>query len=201
MKLGRVVIIHGANFTDADKSKFRMLARGFIANNFEVVIPSYGFLPAVLIGLFSFIDNRIANTISSFVHEDDILVGHSNGGTLAYLISKKIKVRGVILINPALEPDLVPNADFVHVYFTPDDVPTRLSAIVPFSIWGNMGAKGYLGTDARVRNIDESNPPLRTLPPLHGHSEIFEPANIRPWANYISGLALESIKPDIGELS
>lgn len=186
----RIVIIHGVQFREKDKNNLRRLARAFVSHGYEVLLPSYGFVPAVIAGLFGWVDRRIADSMSSFIHEDDILIGHSNGCTLTYLITKHIKVRGTVLLNPALEPDLVPNADFTHVYYTPTDWVTQLSAMVPFNIWGDMGAKGYIGGDPRVRNINESEPPLPTLPPLHSHSAILDPANVRPWACYISSQVL-----------
>lgn len=196
-KHARIVIIHGARFRRKDKQNLRKLATAFVTQGFDVVLPSYGYLPAFIIGLFMWLDRRIAQSMSGFIRSDDILVGHSNGATLVYLVSQYLHIRGAVLINAALDHSLVPNATFTHVYFNSGDMISRLSGIVPFHIWGDMGTNGYVGTDVRVRNIDQANPPA-FLPPLHGHSDLFEPANIRAWSCYISAQCLKELeKSDI----
>ena len=187
--LGRVILIHGVKAKKSNRAKLRRLAPAFRSAGFCVITPSYGFIPAFMVGVFQWIDNRIAENMSAFIREDDILLGHSNGATLAYLIAKKRKVRGVILLNAALESEKVPNADWIHVYFNRGDWVARLSQLVPFHPWGSMGYEGYLGKDVRVLNIDQANPPDPALPRLDGHSAIFELRKTRPWSKYMAKLA------------
>ena len=187
--LGRIILIHGVKAKKSNRAKLRRLAPAFRRAGFCVITPSYGFIPAFMVGIFQWIDNRIADNMTAFIREDDILLGHSNGATLAYLIAKKRHVRGVILLNAALEPDKVPNADWVHVYYNNGDYVAWLSKLIPFHPWGPMGHEGYSGTDSRVLNIDQANPPDITLPRLNGHSAIFEVRKTRPWAEYMAKLA------------
>lgn len=190
---GRIVIIHGARFRTKDKINMENLGQCFREQGFEVIIPQYGFLPAFIIGLFLSLDKHIAESMAGFIHEDDILVGHSNGATLVYLISQYQKIRGAVLINAALDTELVPNAAFVHVYYNKDDDVAELSKFVPFHIWGNMGTVGYEGDDSRVTNFDTGNPVDDSLPKLSGHSDIFTEGKIRAWACFISGRCLSEL--------
>jgi len=189
---GRVVLIHGARFKRADHDNLRRLAVGFRATGFCVLLPTYGYLPALVIGLFQWLDRRIAQTISGFIRDDDILLGHSNGATLVYLIAKTRRIRGAILVNAALDSDKIPNAEFIHVYYNSGDILTRISELVPFHPWGDMGANGYTGSDPRVVNIDQGNPP-NDLPPLSGHSDIFKHGHVRPWSRFMAELAAKAV--------
>lgn len=190
--IGRVVLIHGVRTSQKNRDLYR-LATAFRAAGFCTVIPRYGYIPACLIGAIPWLDNRIADSMAGFIEPGDILVGHSNGATLAYLISRKHKLRGAVLINPALECDAVPQAEFVHVYYNAHDLVVRLAEIVPFNIWGAMGAVGYCGSDPRIVQIDQANPPAN-LPPLRGHSDIFTPAKVRPWSRFIADMVLAAVK-------
>lgn len=183
----RIILIHGVRATKDNMEKMARLADVFKQAGFEVVVPKYGFVSALIVGLFKWIDVRIAETLSAFVGPEDILLGHSNGGTIAYLITQKLQVDGVVLINAALESDILPNAKFIHIYYNSGDNVVWLSKFVPFHPWGDIGKTGYTGPhDKRVLNVDQSNPPKEWLPKLKGHSDIFEVDHLTPWANYIA---------------
>jgi len=182
---GRVVFLHGVRTKRSDRNMHK-LAVAFRRAGFCVTIPMYGYLSALVVGLFGWLDDHIAQAMSVFIEPDDIIVGHSNGGTLAYLLSKLKRVRGVVLINAALEVDLVPDAEFTHVYFNPGDCVAQWSSILPFHPWGSMGGLGYIGDDPRVTNYHQCNPGEPSLPCLNGHSAIFERENVRAWGKYIT---------------
>ena len=170
----------------------RRLAPSFRAAGFCVIIPTYGFLPALLLGFFPWLDRRIAEALSGFITPKDILVGHSNGATLAYLISKRTKVKGAVLINAALETDKLPQANFVHVYYNSGDIVTKLSKYLPCSPWGSMGGVGYKGVACGfVKNIDQGNTP--GLPKLDGHSDIFSVGKCRMWARFMAESCLREV--------
>lgn len=190
----RVVFIHGIRTRKSNRNMHK-LAVAFRQAGFCVLVPSYGFFPALIIGLFAWIDCRIAKTMSGLILDGDILVGHSNGATLAYMISKYRKLRGAVLINAALETDKLPEADFVHVYFNRNDIVALLSAIIPFHPWGAMGGIGYEGKPIpQVLSIDQSNPQEKQLPSVKGHSDIFSRGKVRPWSRYMVQLVLDSLK-------
>lgn len=189
---GRVILIHGAHYRSRDRAtNMRRFAPSFRAAGFCTIIPTYGFLPALLLGLFPWLDDRIAESLAGFVQPDDILIGHSNGATLSYLISQRVPVRGAVLVNAALESDRVPHAKFVHVYYNAGDVVTKLSQWLPFHPWGSMGGIGYQGSDVRVRNFDQANTP--GLPVVNGHSDVFSVGKCRKWARYMAELCLREV--------
>lgn len=189
--LGRVVLIHGVR-TRRNNQNLHRLAAAFRELGFCVTIPRYGYLPAFVAAFLPFMHNYIASSMSNFIEDDDIVLGHSNGATLTYLISQKHQLRGAILLNPALDCEKAPEAGFVHVYHTDGDCVVTWSALVPFHPWGAMGAVGYTGTDPRVTNIDMANPPIG-LPAINGHSEIFRQRNMRPWSKYIAALCKREV--------
>lgn len=192
--LARAVFIHGLQWSRKDRNMHR-LAVAFKEAGFCIVIPHYGYVPAFVVGMFSWLDNRIADSMSAFIQDDDIIIGHSNGATLAYLISKQRKIRGAILINAALETHELPDADFVHIYYNRGDCVAQWSAIIPFHPWGAMGGLGYQGEPKpNVLNIDQGAPTEDHLPPLNGHSAIFRPGNIRPWARHMASLCIQALK-------
>lgn len=192
MGKGRVVIVHGVQFRQKDKDNLRRLATGFRASGFCVLLPSYGYLHPVVAGLIVRIDRRIADTMSGFIRNDDILIGHSNGATITHMITQHVHVRGCVLINPALDTRLVPNAGFVHVYYNSGDWLTLLSSLVPCHPWGAMGNMGYMGGSPRVTNFDQSSTP--GVPPLRGHSAVFERGNIRPWSRFMADRCSEELE-------
>lgn len=189
--LGRVVFLHGIK-TPRKNRRLHRLAGAFHREGFCVVIPYYGYIPALLSGLAGWIDGHLASTLAAFIKEDDILVGYSNGAAIAYLISEKIRIRGVILINPALDPDLVPKAGFVHVYHNKGDWVTGLAGLLPFHLWGSMGRDGYKGSLPHVTNYDCGKPPAG-LPRLNGHTQIFKDGNLRPWSVFLAQRCVEEV--------
>lgn len=197
--LGRIVMIHGVN-TRKENNSLYLLAPAFRDAGFEVIIPQYGFVSAFLAGIFQWIDNRIADSMSAFIQPGDILLGHSNGATLTYLISKKIPLRGAILVNAALEIDLLPNAGFIHVYYNKKDWVVILAGLLPFHAWGPMGQQGYQGpADPRVTNIDQFNPPHAGLPPISGHNGLFKPENVVAWSKFMARVAANSVQSKQGD--
>lgn len=190
-RLGRVVLLHGVRVGKRNRN-IHKLAAAFRAAGFCVIIPRYGYLPASLVGIFQWLDRRLADSMTAFIEDDDILLGHSNGGALVYMITQTRKIKGAILINAALESHIVPNAEFVHVYFNSGDIVTKLSAWLPCHVWGAMGSIGYAGNDPRVVSIDQGKPPAG-LPPLKGHSDIFKPNHVRPWSRYMAELCAQAV--------
>lgn len=190
-KLARIVLLHGAEFRRSSRGNMRRLAPAFRSLGFCIVVPTYGFLPAILLGLIPWLDRRIADAMAGFILPGDILVGHSNGATLAYLISKRVKLRGTVLINAALGSDKLPEALFTHVYYNAGDCITRLSAMIPFNIWGMMGGIGYTGKDERVSNFDQND--TFDLPRLWGHSDIFRVGKCRKWARFMAESVLQEL--------
>lgn len=202
--IGRIVMIHGIQERSPAKHLGK-LASFFRREGFTVIQPRYGNMGLLTsITMSRWINPRIADSIASFILPDDILCCHSNGATIAYLISQRVRIRGTILINPALDVDKAPLVQqFNHVYFNPGDWVVWLSAVIPFNKWGAMGHYGYRGTRTRhdTLNIDCSNPPYDALPALSGHSALFHNGNLAPWARYMADLARSAIESHSDEQS
>lgn len=189
--VGRIVLIHGIQERSPAKN-IGKLAPFFRKEGFSVLQPRYGNMGLITsVTMSRWINPRVADALASFILPDDILCCHSNGATIAYLISQRTPLRGTILINPALDEDLVPHVtNFNHVYYNDGDWAVWLSSLIPFNKWGAMGRFGYRGNLRQdTLNIDCSHPPYTELPTLNGHSDIFHNGNLAPWARYIARLA------------
>lgn len=196
--IGRIVFIHGIQERSPAKNLGK-LASYFRREGFCVIQPRYGNMGLLTsITMSRWINPRIADSLSNFIQPDDILVCHSNGATIAYLISQRVRIRGTILINPALNVDSAPFVQqFNHIYHNRGDWVVLLSSFVPFNRWGAMGFYGYRGRPrSDTLNINCSQPPYDGLPPLNGHSAIFQHPNLPPWARYISDLARSEVALD-----
>lgn len=190
---GRIVLLHGIE-GDNPKTGISQLKTYFEKAGFTVALPKYGALPFFGLGLSALINPRVADTLSNYICESDILVGHSNGATISYLVSLKKKVRGCVLINPALDPEDAPNSDFTHVYFNRGDWVVRASALVPFNDWGCMGASGYLGLPQYGLHNFDCGEPSMNLPPINGHSTIFRAENLSAWGPVIVSNVKDSLE-------
>lgn len=189
----RIVLLHGIE-GERRGAGISLLKPYFEAKGFSVALPHYGALPLFGLGLSALINPRVADTLSNYVCENDILVGHSNGATISYLVSLKKRVRGCVFINPALDPEDLPASDFTHVYFNRGDWIVRASALVPFNDWGCMGACGYIGLPQyRVHNFD-CGAPTANLPRINGHSTIFRAENLSAWGPVIVSNVKDSLE-------
>ena len=144
-------LIHGIETRNPQRSTISFLKHMLV--NFRVKILDYGYFP-VIFAPFAMVFNYIAmRKLKKHVRPNSILIGHSNGCTIAYGLSKDVYMHGLVLINPALDPDVEfdPLLKFIHVYWSDKDRVTWLSKFIPFSLWGSMGTTGYIGRDPRVR--------------------------------------------------
>lgn len=198
----RVHLIHGIHSERGGATA--LLRPYFEREGFDVAVYDYGWAT----GIFSrFRNGSRARTIARQVGPDDILVGHSNGGTLAYMVQDMVPVAGLVLIHPALDEDLsFPRARWVDVYHGDKDHVVELSEAMGFfdlfpHLYGRLGRVGYQGKDAHVVSIDDEKltanlarmdeGELRRLPPVTGHSEMFEPAHLGAWGAFYARRARE----------
>lgn len=144
-------LIHGIKTRDPDRSSISFLR--YIMPRLKVIALSYGNWPALFALFMPIVNHFVIKNLMVQIQPGQILIGHSNGCTIAYGISQRLFTKGLVLINPALDEDVVfdPFLDFIHVYYSEDDSIVKLSAFLPFSLWGRMGATGYTGKDARVK--------------------------------------------------
>lgn len=175
----RVVhIIHGIHTANPFANVGRLKGY-FEQKGYRVKVHRYGYLFALLA---RWRNPKIAKKIAKQVDTQDIVVGHSNGGTLAWMISQQKRFTGAILINPALDRDRVlPGAGWIHVYHTPEDRVVWWSKFLPHHPWGEMGRRGYLGPSKKYWNINMA----RTKPFIKNHVNVFKWENLRVWGRTI----------------
>lgn len=144
-------LIHGIKTGNPQRSTISFLK--YILPNFYVKILEYGYLPAIAAPIISILNYFIVKELADKIWPNQIIIGHSNGCTIAHGISKSLRVFGLVLINPALDSDVKFDDDlkFIHIYYSKKDRVTWLSKFVPFSKWGAMGTVGYQGEDPRVK--------------------------------------------------
>jgi hypothetical protein len=199
----RVHLIHGIHSGRGGATA--ALRPYFERAGFECAVYDYGWAT----GIFSrFKNNTRARTIARQVRPDDILLGHSNGGTLAYMVEEIVPVAGMILIHPALDEDVsFPRAQWVDVYHCEKDHVVEASEALGlfdgFGVfgflkhpYGRLGNCGYRGPDRHVASIDDERLTIdlaqigERLPPVTGHGTMFEPTHIDAWGAYYARRAL-----------
>lgn len=179
------VLLHGWNNGDGGEHALGPLRDALLVRGHKVLMPSYG---RVVTPWGTKIKSReTAQILSTCVRSGDTLIGHSNGGRIALEITHHThKVRRVMLLNPALDRNMVPGSDVERciVVHAPRDRAVWLAKFVPGSVWGDMGRVGYkpskgwpYGADTRMENVSRPG----------GHSDYR--VNPKRWAIMAEALA------------
>lgn len=102
----------------------------------------------------------------------DVVIGHSNGCNLAWELSHDADNRAdaMVWINPALDPDCIPGRSVSRllVLYNQADWAVGLASFLPFSIWGEMGRRGYCAPSHDPFGAD---PRITCAAHGHGHSD------------------------------
>jgi len=115
----------------------------------------------------------------------DVLIGHSNGGRIAWEMSYNSEVvKRIILLHPALDHYLVPHrsVEKFWVFYNQWDKATRMARFIPWSDWGDMGRVGYdhnddgLWNDPRYCGVDIGR----------GHTPFIDPVEADTYAMTIA---------------
>jgi hypothetical protein len=179
----KIHLIHGIHTNGPN------LVEGLIEylKEWDVRYPEYGYI----LGLETRIVNPIiVGTVAPYVEPGDIIIGHSNGGAIAYELANRTKPGGIILINAALEQNITRNAPWIDVYYNPGDEITEAAKWgaelgVDDKVWGEMGHAGYIGNDPLIYSTNCAS--MGGAPVALGHSAIFLPGNIEWWGVYLAG--------------
>lgn len=191
----RIHLLHGIHTSEGDSNVSKLIAYLSEGTGLEVRYHQYGYAYALLT---RFQNPGRAEKIAKEVKTGDIVVGHSNGATIAYLMIKNCGVRpdGLVLINPALDVDIkFPKAFlWADIYHNMDDAAVSMAELFFFKHpWGAMGQWGYSGaSDGRVTNIDCQAVP--GMPRVAGHSAIFQPWLLSKWGPYMAARINAHIK-------
>lgn len=168
----------------------------------QVVHPDYGY---ILAAETRRINPIVVGLLTPYVETGDVLIGHSNGCAIIYdmlyaLSEKQIIPSGFIFINGALEQRITVPAGIgwgVALY-NEDDTMTRIAEIAAFfgtapRTWGEMGHGGYIGSDARIENVDQKN--SAGMPAVSGHSSFFTAANLPAWGDWVQQYIVRKLSP------
>ncbi|MBI2046187.1 MAG: hypothetical protein HYT28_02105 [Parcubacteria group bacterium] len=156
----------------------------------EIVAHPYGF--PIVFGTAWLRNPFITRRIAKQIEPDDIIIGHSNGAALAWLIAEHGAVfTGAILIDPALDADKViaPQVKWIHIFYNACDEVVSWAKWIPFHFWGDQGKKGYTGNDSRYLQHDVG---CHQTDAITEHSfALHDPA----WATIIAKTAWEETHP------
>ncbi len=167
------------------------------AAGFEVAFPDYPWIAALQTRL---VNPIIVACIKPYIEAGDIWIGHSNGAAIGYdLMHVGAPLAGAIFINGALDTKLVrpPQVKWIDVLFNPQDQITEAAQIAERlgwvdAVWGELGHRGYTGSDAAIRNYDCGLTP--GLPTVQGHSDLFTVAKLAAWGPWIAKRLSEQLK-------
>lgn len=142
----------------------------------------YGYLSPVAARWKNF---EIAETLWETIPEDSIVVAHSNGATLLWMLDQMgKKFKGAVLIQPALDREkLLHRAEWVHVYFNKKDCAVSLSRLLLAHPWGPQGKDGPLREPEHYQVFDTMN--TEEMPQARGHNWYKDAFLRRVWWNFI----------------
>lgn len=181
-----IMVVHGYRVKNPAKSVGKIFPM-FEGLGIEVVDFTYGYVDLIQQRFgskavaHSFLSMcRLAYKYGYYV----VPVGHSNGANIinqaAWLASqdywspnRPIPFTHSVYLSPALDRDMpmAPGMKYTDVFHTRADSAVKLARLRWFSPWGDMGACGYVGRDARYRNFD-------AFPYVKGHSDWFTEAGL-----------------------
>lgn len=140
----RIVLIHGWRVRDGGKKSFSGLSAALEDLGHETVLVSYGYTLTKWGTAFK--SRKFSKLISTRIREGDAVVAHSNGCRVAWDLSWNApEIRRMVWLNPALDRGMAPakTVERVLVIHNRSDLATRLARWIPYSSWGDMGARGY----------------------------------------------------------
>lgn len=153
----KVHLLSGINTWGTQKSMGliaeKLREAGFYEN--QIIAHPYG-LP-VMVPFAWLRDIFIARHIAKQIKPDDIVIGHSNGAAVAWLMAEEgATIKGAILIDPALDADkaFAPQVQWIHVFYNSCDNVVWWAKWIPFHLWGDQGKVGYMGNDSRYTQHD-----------------------------------------------
>jgi pimeloyl-ACP methyl ester carboxylesterase len=151
-----VYLIHGFNVDDGGAGTTDSIRPYLEAEGITVRELDYGHFHR---GRVRLCNDSVARMIATLVKPGSTCIGHSNGGTLAYLACEYgAQFKNVVLVNPALDSKkaIAKQVEKVQVWYSPNDKWTKLAKYIPFSDWGAQGRTGYTGPlDDRYQQFNE----------------------------------------------
>ena len=192
----RIIVVHGIH-TDDSEGWMDVVARGFKESGWDARVWTYGYAYAMLT---RWQNPSRSRALASLVRAGDMVLGHSNGGCLAWLAAKLgAPLGGAILVNPALDSDraMAPHVPWVNLYPNKYDEAVKIAKLFPAHPWGAQGRDGLTVPDARymTRWTNEPSPLAR---PVDGHSAVWKPWAIYGWVRQMVKDANDRLKANQG---
>jgi len=183
------MIVHGIHTNTSKAAWMDYVANKFFENGWCAHKFNYGYA----VGLLTRYQNHErAMKLASIILPGDVVLGHSNGGTLIDLAANMgAPIEGAILLNPALDEDRVmpEQVKWVNLYPNRHDVAVKISALFLAHQWGAQGHNGISREDARYTTTFTDDLHYLSngseLPMLKGHSDIIHPYNLPAWTERI----------------
>lgn len=166
-----VHIIHGIHTSEGDISTPAYLIPSLERHGYDVIVHEYGYV----LGVFTRFQNPgHARKISSKIKDGDIVIAHSNGCYITWLMLRDygIKPSGIVMLQPALDHDIVfEKGDYwINIFWNEHDKAVWFAKFLPFHHpFGDMGREGYTLDDSRVINFNTLK-----ICGLGGHSEPYQ---------------------------
>lgn len=170
---GRVVLVHGIRSNGV--RNIHRLDPHLRGLGYEVVRADLPIRRAIMV---RWRWQHDAELLTGIVADGDVVVGHSYGGALAYLVAQRRALRAAYLFNPALDRDvdlsrMVGSPPTWCIHSRGDDV-VWWSGLIPGHIFGRAGHSGLLDLPAE-RNVEIGG----------GHSDAFVGRGAERWADFI----------------
>jgi pimeloyl-ACP methyl ester carboxylesterase len=175
----RIIIVHGIHTND-DAGWMTTLAQTFTGYDFNVKVFTYGYAYAVLT---RWQNPSRAKKLAEMIQPGDIVLGHSNGGCLAWMAAMLgAPIGGAILINPALDSNRImpPHVKWVNLYPNRHDEMVLIAKLFYKHPWGAQGRDGIKYPDPRYL-IQFSDTAKTGVPQVQGHSAVLEAKALNAW--------------------
>ena len=176
----RVIVVHGIHTNDTEGWMDYMVSR-FTKEGYESFKWTYGYAYALLA---RFQNPSRARKLAAIIQHGDVIVGHSNGCTLAYMAHRLgAPMQGAILLNPALDTATVFNIPWVNLYPNTTDDVVAWGGILRAHPWGAQGKYGlskFVDAPHYLTRFTDFDEPRAT-----GHSGILKPDVLPAWTTRI----------------
>ena len=137
----RITIVHGIHTNDNEVWMDYLVAR-FQHHGWDARKWTYGYALALTT---RWQNPGRAKTLAAMIRPGEVVLGHSNGGCLAWMAAELgAPIGGAILLNPALDADKVmaPQVPWVNLYTNKYDEAVPWAGLFIGHPWGAQGRDG-----------------------------------------------------------
>lgn len=190
LDLPPVYILHGIHREKGTLGFENLMAPYFRRLGFETVEKNYGHVTAITA---RWKNPGIAERLADEIPDEAIVVAHSNGCTLAWMLDTMgKKLGGAVLVQPALDRDkILFGPDWVHVYYNRFDRIVTVSRVLRFHPWGGQGHDGPKNPPAYYSVFDTAG--TSGMPTARGHSWYVDEGVRSAWGPFMAQCVLDEV--------